>query len=70
MMPMQAIVASTKTAAECIHMQNDIGTLEPGKIADILVVDGDPLDDISILEDTKNLLMIIQGGNFYKDTIS
>lgn len=70
MMPMQAIVASTKTAAECIHMQNDIGTLEPGKVADILVVDGDPLDDISILEDTKNLLMIIQGGNFYKDTIS
>lgn len=70
MTPMQAVVASTKTASECIHMGNDIGTLEQGKAADILVVDGDPLDNISILEDTKNLLMIIQDGKFYKNAIS
>ena len=49
MTPMQAIVASTRTASECIHLQNDVGTLEPGKLADLLIVDGDPLADLSAL---------------------
>ena len=62
MTPMQAIVATTKTASECIHMQNDVGTLEPGKFADLLIVDGDPLDDIRILQDKARLALIMQGG--------
>jgi len=70
MTPMQAIVAATKTASECVQMPGDIGTLEAGKLADLLVVDGDPLSDISILEDRSKLLVIMQGGHAHKDLIS
>ena len=69
MSPMQAIVAATKTASECVQMAGDIGTLEAGKLADLLVVDGDPLSDISVLEDRSKLLMIMQGGRTHKDLI-
>ncbi len=61
--PMQSIVASTKTASECLHMQADAGTIEAGKFADLLVVDGDPLADIAVLQDRERLALIMQGGN-------
>jgi imidazolonepropionase-like amidohydrolase len=51
MTEMQAIRAATVTAAELIGSSDDLGTIEPGKIADIIAVDGDPLDDIRVLED-------------------
>ena len=70
MTPMQSIVASTKTASECIHMDQDIGTLEPGKLADLLVVDGNPLENIGILEDKSKFLMIMQGGHAHKDMVT
>ncbi len=70
MTPMQAIVASTKTASECIHMQGDVGTIEGGKLADLLVVDGDPLTDIRILQDQTRLRLIMQGGRAHKDTLT
>ena len=40
----------------------EFGTLEPGKLADVLVVDGDVLADISLLEDRANFLAVMQGG--------
>ena len=43
--PMQAILASTKWSAEMLHKEKDLGTVEPGKLADVIVVDGDPLTD-------------------------
>ena len=64
--PMQAIVATTKTASECVHMQADIGTLEQGKLADLLIVDGDPLADIAVLRDPARLALIMQGGRAHK----
>ena len=67
MTPMQAIVATTKVGAECIHMQDDAGTIEPGKFADILIVDGDPLADIGILRDKANIPVIVRGGAVYRD---
>lgn len=69
MSPMQAIVASTKTASECIHMAADVGTLEPGKYADLLVVDGDPLDDIRVLQDKERLALIMQGGREHRSRL-
>jgi imidazolonepropionase-like amidohydrolase len=66
MTPMQAIVASTKTASECVHMDRNIGTLEPGKLADLLLVEGDPLEDIAILGDKGRLALIMQGGRAHK----
>jgi imidazolonepropionase-like amidohydrolase len=66
MTPMQAIVASTKTASECVHMASDVGTLEPGKYADLLVVDGDPLSNIKVIQDKNCLVLIMQGGKVHK----
>jgi imidazolonepropionase-like amidohydrolase len=69
MRPMQALVAVTKTASECAHMANEIGTLEAGKLADLLIIDGDPLADISILQNREKLLMIMQGGRVHKNAL-
>ena len=68
MTPMQAIIAATKTAAECAHF-GDVGTLEPGKLADLLVVDGNPLDGVDVLENKAKLLVIMQGGKAHKNLI-
>lgn len=69
MTPMQAIVATTKTASECIHTQKDAGTLEPGKLADLLIVDGDPLADIKVLQGKTKLALIMQGGRAHKNAL-
>ena len=69
MSAMEAIVASTRTAAACIHDSSNVGTLEVGKLADLLVVDGSPLDDITILQNRDRLRVIMLGGDAYKDMI-
>lgn len=69
MSPMEAIVASTKTASECIHDDANIGTLEAGKLADLLVIEGNALDDITILQNRDCLRVIMLGGDAYKDTL-
>jgi imidazolonepropionase-like amidohydrolase len=69
MTPMQAIVATTKTASECICTQADTGTLEPGKLADLLIVDSDPLADIKVLQDVARLALIMQGGRVHKNAL-
>ena len=61
--PMQVLVCATKNGAEILGRAKEIGTLEAGKLADVLVVDGDVLGDISILEDRRRFLAVIQGGN-------
>jgi imidazolonepropionase-like amidohydrolase len=59
MTPMQIIVASTLNAARVSHVENELGTLEPGKIADVLVVKGNPLQDLNAL---RNVQMVIHSG--------
>ena len=59
---MEAIVAATKHGAELLRMGGRVGTLEPGKLADFLVVDGDPLADISILRDRSRLRHVFKDG--------
>jgi imidazolonepropionase-like amidohydrolase len=62
MTPMQAIVATTRTAAECARIAHLTGTLEVGKRADVLGVDGDPLGDIKVLQDKSRLALIMKDG--------
>ena len=62
MSPMQALVATTKTAAECVRLGHLTGTLEVGKRADILGVDGDPLADIAILQGRQRLALVVKDG--------
>ncbi|NIN98622.1 MAG: amidohydrolase family protein, partial [Anaerolineae bacterium] len=60
--PGQAIEVSTKSAAEAMRMDDLVGTLEPGKEADLLVVDGDPLADIEVLTKVEKLSLVMQAG--------
>ena len=60
--PMDAIVAATKTNAEAFRKQDKLGTLEAGKYADLLIVSGDPLDDIAILYDQENIKLVMKEG--------
>jgi imidazolonepropionase-like amidohydrolase len=55
----QAIVAATVNAADLLGMSAELGTLEPGKYADLIAVRGDPLDDISVLQ---NIERVVKGG--------
>jgi imidazolonepropionase-like amidohydrolase len=61
--PMEAIVAATRHGAELMRMQDRIGTLVPGKLADLVIVDGDPLRDIAVLQDRARLT-VMKGGRF------
>lgn len=61
MTPMEAIVSATKTAAEACGLK-DLGTIKEGKIADLIVVDGDPLKNISVLQDKENIQVVIKDG--------
>ena len=53
---------ATRTGAEIMGLEKEIGTVEAGKLADILIVDGDVLKDISILENKSKFVAVIQGG--------
>ena len=61
--PLEAISCATRNGAELMRMADLIGTLQPGKLADLVVVDGDPLRDISVLQDRPRL-SVMQGGRF------
>jgi imidazolonepropionase-like amidohydrolase len=61
-----ALIATTRTNAELIGIADEVGTIEPGKRADLLVVDGDPLADIGVLADPGNLVAIVKAGDIYK----
>ncbi len=60
--PMEAIIAATRHGAELLRIGADCGTLEAGKFADFLVVDGNPLDDISILADRRRIEWVFKDG--------
>jgi imidazolonepropionase-like amidohydrolase len=67
MTPMQAIVAATSSSAELLDMADLTGTLKKGRYADILVVRGDPLKDIQLLQDRKNILSVFKEGQLVVD---
>jgi imidazolonepropionase-like amidohydrolase len=62
MSSMQALQAATGWAAECLGLERDVGTIQPGKLADLLVVEGDPLQDITVLQDLRCIQLVFQGG--------
>ena len=61
MSPMEAIQAGTKVSSQALNMAKEVGTLERGKVADALIVRGDPLEDISVLEE---VVAIVKSGKW------
>jgi imidazolonepropionase-like amidohydrolase len=70
MTPMQALVAATRMGTTCMGLGNETGVLRAGRLADFLGVDGNPLEDVRILEDRNRLRLIVKDGVTYKDTLS
>jgi imidazolonepropionase-like amidohydrolase len=67
MSPMDALVATTSRAAELLRMQDQIGTVQSGKLADLILVDGNPLDDVTLLQDRDRVVMVMKDGYVHKD---
>jgi imidazolonepropionase-like amidohydrolase len=67
--PMEAIVAATKHGSQIMRMENEIGTIEEGKLADVLVIDGDPVADITILQNRRKLAMVMKDGKVYVNNL-
>jgi imidazolonepropionase-like amidohydrolase len=61
--PIDVIRAATSTAAELLGLTGEIGTLEPGAYADLVVLAGDPLEDIGFLADPAGMVGVVQGGS-------
>jgi len=67
MKPMDALLTATRNAAHAIKMEKDLGTVEAGKLADMIAVNGDPLADIACLQEKKNIQIVMKEGRLYAD---
>jgi imidazolonepropionase-like amidohydrolase len=64
MSPMEAILSATSAAARLLGMADDIGAIEPGKVADLVIVEGDPLKDIGLLRNGDKIMGVMLAGKF------
>jgi imidazolonepropionase-like amidohydrolase len=60
--PMQALRAATQWAAQCLGLERELGTLEKGRVADLVVVNGSPLADVTVLLDPARIELVLKGG--------
>jgi imidazolonepropionase-like amidohydrolase len=68
--PIEIIRSATLIGAEIVHMQGKLGVIEAGAIADLLVVDGDPLQNLGLFQDQgARLSVIMKAGHFHKNRL-
>ncbi|HUO64621.1 MAG TPA: amidohydrolase family protein [Terriglobales bacterium] len=60
--PMQALRSATQWAAQCLGLERDLGTIEQGRLADLVVVNGNPLTDVTLLLDPARIELVLKGG--------
>jgi len=65
--PMQALRAATQGAAACLGLEREIGTVEKGRLADLVLVAGNPLDDVTLLLDPARIELVVKGGAICTD---
>lgn len=65
--PMEALVAGTRIASEVLGLESQIGTIEVGKLADLVVVQGNPMDDVGVLLPEESVHLVMQGGKLVKE---
>ena len=66
MSPMEAILAATKFGGQIMGMGDELGMLKEGYLADMILVDGDPISNVRILQEQDRLLAIMKDGKFHK----
>ena len=64
--PMEALLAATRYGADAMMMGSELGQIKEGYLADVLLVDGDPLSNLSILREPSRMLAVMKDGVFYK----
>jgi imidazolonepropionase-like amidohydrolase len=64
--PTEVLVAATRLGGELMGMENELGQVKPGFLADLLLVSGDPTQNVAILQDKKNLRAIMKDGKFHR----
>lgn len=67
--PMDALVAATRYGGELMSQGLELGQIQPGFLADLLIIDGDPLTDLSCLQQQDNLRLIMKDGQIHKNTL-
>jgi imidazolonepropionase-like amidohydrolase len=60
---------ATRNGAQLMGGDDELGEIKPGMIADLLIIDGDPVADIRVLQDKDNILAILKGGQFEKNQL-
>ena len=63
--PSEALQAATRTGGEIMKRGLELGQIKPGFLADLLLVDGDPLQDVKVLQDNKRFVFVMKGGARY-----
>jgi len=66
MKPMEVLLSATRVNADLFRMDKEIGSVEPGKYADLIVIKGNPLEDLRVFQNQDNLHLIMKGGAIYK----
>jgi imidazolonepropionase-like amidohydrolase len=64
---MQALRAASQWAAKCLGLERELGTIEKGRLADLVVVNGNPLDDVTLLLDPERIELVLKGGTVCAD---
>ena len=67
MKPVDALVSTTSRAAELMGCKDMMGQIKPGFWADLILVDGNPLEDIKVLKDKTNIKLVIKAGKIEAD---
>jgi imidazolonepropionase-like amidohydrolase len=65
--PMEALISATRLGGEIMRMPDELGQVKPGFYADLILIDGDPLRDVTVLQDTAKIVGIMKNGAFHKD---
>jgi imidazolonepropionase-like amidohydrolase len=67
---MEVLLSATRVNAEIFRLEHEIGSVEPGKAADLLVVQGNPLRNLRLFQKPDNLLLIMKAGVVHKRLLS
>ena len=63
-------ICATQGNARIMRLDDKLGTLGPGKLADVIAVQGDPRTDVTVLDDPSRVVLVIKGGEVVKDLIT